>query len=304
MKIGGIKNKIKDKYSFLFNILKFFYFVWLRIRQLLFLNQFLYLIARVKGILKWDSVRFESCICGDNDYKLFLDYGRYKVLECKKCGLKRTSPLPGEAVYNNGEIVDSYLYSHREYLHPQIINLLNHIDSFSNINDNILDIGCGDGGALKFLHERGYGNLFGIELSRVLNKIASEKGIAKIYDKSIENCIMDNKFKLIYLNHVFEHIINLEEFLKAAEYSLTDGGRLIIASPNINSIFSVNANWGYAFSQHYWQFTPKTLQLIVEKKSNLKMESFFTIRGDKFWKIKLFKKMKIEGDVVCMTFKK
>lgn len=301
MKIIEVKNKIKN--SPLFGIFKFFHIVWLYIKKLSFLNQLLYFVARMKGKIKGGSIRFSPCICGDNSYELFLDYGKYKILKCLGCGLKRTSPLPSDAVYYNNDMVTSYLRSHND-LHPHIITLLNYIGTLTNIHDYVLDIGCGDGGALQNLHDRGYDNLFGVELSHSLNRMAFERGVAKIYEKSIEDCVIDHKFKLIYLNHVFEHILNPEKFLRAIELNLVDGGYLIIASPNIDSPFAINANWGYAFRQHYWQYTPQTLRQVVEKKSHLKAESFFTIRGNKFWKIKLFNKMKVEGDVVCMVFKK
>jgi len=88
----------------------------------------------------------------------------------------------------------------------------------------ILDLGCGYGSFLYFLKTNGYQNVTGIDLS------AEEINICKKYFKSyhfyeedILNFIKitNEKFDVIYLSHVLEHIKkeNLFNFLRERKKS-------------------------------------------------------------------------------------
>lgn len=117
--------------------------------------------------------------------------------------------------------------------------ILNHIDK--NIlklkKKTILDLGCGSGFTLKrisYLFPNN--NLYAFDYDNKNDKsIKKIRNFKKFYSGNINK--IDNKFDLIILMHVFEHINNPIYFLNCLKKKLTPGGVICIQSPNIEKNF-------------------------------------------------------------------
>lgn len=114
-------------------------------------------------------------------------------------------------------------------------NILNRIDLQKKAN--ILDIGCGWGGALKALQEKGFENLYGVDISIEQTKFATEN--LKLQNITCQDAVeylksVDQKFDAIFCFDVLEHLeINYAiVFLKALKDSLNPNGKIIITTPN------------------------------------------------------------------------
>ncbi len=101
---------------------------------------------------------------------------------------------------------------------------------------SLLDIGCGSGGLLKNVKEKyTYERLVGIthseEESYEVKKMGAEALVADI--NSFNFLSLNEKFDVIVLSHVLEHLVNPWDVLERVSKILNKDGCLIIALPNV-----------------------------------------------------------------------
>ncbi len=151
----------------------------------------------------------------------------------------------------------------------------------------ILDLGCGYGSFLFFLQAHGYKNVTGVDISTeeivVCKKLfRSYKFVqADIYKYLLSE---KEKFDVIYLSHVLEHIKkeNLFGFLEEVRNRLVDGGTIIIVVPNCAAYFNSTAG-RYGDITHEIGFTNLSLRqvLVVAGFKRVEMKNFYGVGN--FW---------------------
>lgn len=96
----------------------------------------------------------------------------------------------------------------------------------------ILDFGCANGIFLRFLISRGVSkqNLYGCDISGQMLEEAASHSSNLFHTKEIAN--YQDKFDLVTLWDVLEHIINPKEYIDSIAKSLKPQGRLLIQTPN------------------------------------------------------------------------
>ncbi len=115
---------------------------------------------------------------------------------------------------------------------PDIIKIFPDITS-----GKVLDVGCGNGNTGVLL-KRKYPDLvvFGVESDANLAVNAS-KNLDMVFNSTIEDMIndsnFDEKFDVIILADVLEHLINPELIINVLSERLNEGGFLITSIPNI-----------------------------------------------------------------------
>lgn len=144
------------------------------------------------------------------------------------------------------------------------ITLLNFIFNLRKIfkkKIDILDYGCGSG-----------------ELAATMSEIYKDKNIftSDIFDLdkkfipkikqhflSHKGQLIDKKFDLILMRHVFEHVFNLDVFLKEIKKNFKNNDSLLVIEvPNMNSLWRkiLKKRWpGYFYPFHYYVFSKKFL---------------------------------------------
>jgi len=132
-------------------------------------------------------------------------------------------------------------------------------------NANILDIGVGNGKTLEVFKELGYTNYFGIDIARDLIEEVKKRGLPCEYVEDT-NAFLDlnkEKYSLIFLSHVIEHISKDEiiVFLGKIRESLIEDGILIMITPSVQNIFYVGSFWDFT---HVNFFTERSLHQICE----------------------------------------
>ncbi|WP_236974795.1 class I SAM-dependent methyltransferase [Membranihabitans maritimus] len=131
-------------------------------------------------------------------------------------------------------------------------------------DSKILDVGCGNGAKLQYLHRHGFKNLEGIE-PFIDKDLFFENGI-RVYKRSVEE--HDGTYDVIILNHVFEHVENPGETLIGLSRLLNEQGTLIIAMPVADSYAEkeYGANWiAMDPPRHLHIFSEKGMVDFVEK---------------------------------------
>ncbi|MEI7818378.1 MAG: class I SAM-dependent methyltransferase [Desulfuromonadales bacterium] len=122
---------------------------------------------------------------------------------------------------------------------------------FGDKNARILDVGCGSGEFITLLMQRGYKNLYGVEIDDILIDMAAGS-MAEIKKSSVtELPYADGSFDCIYMFNVMHHLRDIIEYEQAlAEMSrcLRDGGRIILVEPCRMILYRMLKSVCYVFS--------------------------------------------------------
>ncbi|MDD2733784.1 MAG: class I SAM-dependent methyltransferase [Desulfuromonadaceae bacterium] len=100
----------------------------------------------------------------------------------------------------------------------------------------VLEIGCGKGGFLEKTQQKGI-NCFGLEMNRDAMRAAQERGLS-VCGESIQVHMAKNRnrYDLVCVFQVLEHISEVGEFLSSCLEVLKPGGRLILSVPNNDAL--------------------------------------------------------------------
>ena len=215
--------------------------------------------------MKKVSIRKKCPLCGSKhsrnlikrtfeDMQNIVPFSSYIVSKCDNCGMIYAGDIveviPLNEYYNNLSKYETSAYfvsTARKEKHEKSISFLN---DYINEDDDILEIGCGGGNFLYQLQNQGYKKLTGIE--------PSEKNVAGIIDRWNIQCyvgaigeniseIQDSKYKLVILECVLEHILDLGGAISQLKGYIERDGYLFLELPDIT-------NWG-KIEDLYQQFS-------------------------------------------------
>jgi 2-polyprenyl-3-methyl-5-hydroxy-6-metoxy-1,4-benzoquinol methylase len=129
---------------------------------------------------------------------------------------------------------------------------------------SVLDFGCGNGGFLELL--KGEEGRIGVDLDL--------EAVTQIRESGIEchssiSTLPDEKFDIIFMFHVIEHLSNPEEMLVNLFEHITDGGRIVIETPNADdallSIYKCKAFADFTYwSPHIYLYNENTLTKMIQ----------------------------------------
>jgi len=109
------------------------------------------------------------------------------------------------------------------------------IKDFLNFNETILDVGCGGGFLVNYLSSLGY-KVYGFDKyqydshTKLINFTINNTEIVR--DCSIKDYYPHDKFDLIFLHNVVEHLEDWEESLHKLNSLLKPNGKIILILPN------------------------------------------------------------------------
>ena len=212
--------------------------------------------------MKHHLEKISSCqICKGTSFKDFLSVidhnvsgDDFNISECNSCGFRFTNPRPKEETI--GKYYKSSNYISHSSSKKGLINKIYHIvrnyqfkkkttliNSRIETNEKkILDIGCGTGDFINYLKEKGWVTA-GIETDGGARKIATEKNHQRVFE-NIEK-LNGEKFDVITMWHVLEHVYDLNTFLKSIYTLLNEKGLLVVGVPN-------NASYDAKFYKENW----------------------------------------------------
>lgn len=164
------------------------------------------------------------------------------------------------------------------------------INQFSNNGKTLLDIGCGTGEFLVTAKKENW-TIFGVEP----NKQAREKAVSKKLNV-VENLekLGQQKFNVISLWHVMEHLPDLKNQIKKITNLLAEEGTLIIAVPNFKSNDAIHYKeyWAaYDTPRHLWHFSQKAISELF-KEQNFKIIKTLPMKFDSYYVSLLSEKYK------------
>lgn len=227
------------------------------------------------------KIEHSNClVCKSTNLKMsfeatdhFVSGENYEVFECADCGFVFTQAIP------SADTIAPY-YKSEEYISHSntqkgLVNKLYHKVREVMLNrkhrlikeltpgKELLDIGCGIGYFPYFMKNKGF-NASGMELDADARKFASENYGLNIQDpETLLSKPEVDKYNVITLWHVMEHLHDTERYLKWIHQSLKPDGALVIALPNCSSYDAKHFKryWAaYDVPRHLWHFTPKTFE--------------------------------------------
>ncbi len=201
------------------------------------------------------------------------------VIDCQQCGFKHLTPIPS---------VDSLAKYYKTLFfekHPGLEKVLNdeyawwkifydekydYFENFLESNQrNILDVGCGLGNFLRVGKNRGWITK-GIDPSEQSVKIAKKNGLDVICGNFSQNILEHQKFDVIHMHEVLEHLPNPIEIIQLVKDHLNLSGLLCIVSPNdfnpLQEIFTTEdfPKWWIA-NEHINYFDLSSLGSLLKK---------------------------------------
>ena len=203
-------------------------------------------------------------------------YNQISIYRCPVCRLiyiKNTKTIKPKKLYDKyyQNEISSRFHFGLEYL----IKLFRFFRAFKLFTihpkaKSILDIGSGRGYTLYYLKKYyGYKKTIGTQLCSNAVKFSREKLGLEIYDKDLLKInFKKQKFDLITMWHVLEHVNKPEKYIEKIHSLLNRKGKMIIEVPNFNSWTRklTNEYWlGMDLKYHLTFFTPESISKLLKK---------------------------------------
>ena len=242
-----------------------------------------------------ESSENKKCyICGsseieDTGYSL-RDDETIKVLRCKRCSLVFLSSFEhiNKDFYKDGKM-HSGNFDHKRWLEASYDDDRRRFLMLKKIikGKKLLDFGCGAGGFLMMAKDYA-SKVAGVEKQDALRVLFKEKNL-DIFDNPDE---IHDKFDVITMFHVLEHLPDPKSVIKELLNKLKDDGKLIIEVPNEDdALLSLYACKKFAdfthWSCHLYSFNRKTLKKLLEdtgvKVNYIKLVQRYGFANHLYW---------------------
>jgi SAM-dependent methyltransferase len=160
-------------------------------------------------------------------------------------------------------------------------------------DDNVLDIGCGNGNLLLRMTTGGITHCEGID-PFVSQDIEYPNGL-KIFKASIQDYIKtcDKKYKLIMMNHALEHMTDPHEVIESAAQLLDNDGSMLIRIPIVDSLAwnMYKEYWGnFDAPRHIHLFNPNSLAVLLNAHNLTIYETLYESNPAQFIWSELYKR--------------
>jgi 2-polyprenyl-3-methyl-5-hydroxy-6-metoxy-1,4-benzoquinol methylase len=183
-----------------------------------------------------------SCWCGATRARSWFRVSDSSwIVRCEGCGVSSLWPVPTDEELHKSYARDYYGSTHRKFVEP----IASFVDFYQrkrastisgalNAGGKILDVGCGNGGVLRFLHQKGF-RVEGTEWSRESASRIPEKEITVYAGDLVELGLASSSYDTIVVWHVLEHMRDPFDTLAECHRLLIDKGLLYLSVPNAGS---------------------------------------------------------------------
>jgi len=231
----------------------------------------------------------------------------FELIYNSELQLYKTNPQPSEIELPEYYKSDDYI-SHTDanksffdklYQTVKRITLkskLNLIEKYVVTNEKkLLDIGCGTGDFLLATQKKNW-SVVGVEPNKNPADLANKKlnSESQIYTSLDSLMNTHQKFSIITLWHVLEHVPDYDQYITKIKTLLNPNGTLIIAVPNFNSFDAkyYKSYWAaYDVPRHLWHFSIFSITSIFSNHQ-MKVINIKPLRFDSFYVSLLSEKYK------------
>lgn len=168
----------------------------------------------------------------------------FSIVTCEGCGFHYTNPVPPAETIGKYYKSESYV-SHsaskkglinRVYHWVRWYSLRSKVRLISKLSKGreLLDVGAGTGHFLAVAKAKGW-SVTGLEPDADARKLAKEVNAVELQSTERLHELPDERYDVITLWHVLEHVYELKRDLKKMVSLLKPGGTLVVAVPNMKS---------------------------------------------------------------------
>lgn len=222
------------------------------------------------------TLLFMNCnLCNNQSFSEYAKKGEYQLYQCSACSFVFVYPTPsdlagiyGESYFNKP---DDQEYGYVDYdrdKEPLRKLFIRYIEKFESLTSGrrILDVGAATGYFLDLAKARGW-QTFGTEISDYAAKEAQSRGHKMIVAPLTE--ITGEKYDVITMWDVLEHVSNPVEYVRAAKNLLSDNGVLAINTVDTSSLWArmMKGKWHLVVPPEHISFLSKqNLRELLERE--------------------------------------
>jgi len=203
-------------------------------------------------------------------------------LKCRHCGFIRSHPQHNPNLTN---VIAQFEPAYLEYLRPQPHDAKNFEWLISKIKKHkdlagcrILDAGCGSGKFVRYLRRQGYA-AYGLEPSKALyDQFLS--GEEPFFHGTLTEHNVQQRFDIITIIDVLEHIDDPQLFVKAVTERLAPGGLVFISTPDSSSLPArlLKKRWHYYNRYHLSLFSRDNLRGLMAQHGFAQVDGGYVAR--------------------------
>lgn len=220
-------------------------------------------------------------VCKKSNFIFLFKKNTLNYVKCNNCGTIYINPREHlnkiQKIYNKDYFKSTHYYldylAEEKNIRKLSKEILSELKGINQNNKNILEVGCATGFFLSEAKKRGY-NVEGIEISKFASDYAKKKFNINVYNGTIENFKTKNKFNVIVLLDVIEHVLSIDSLFKRIKELCENDSILIISTPITDNILvkTLKKRWIQYRPEHLIYFNRKSIQqyLINEGFSILK----------------------------------
>jgi 2-polyprenyl-3-methyl-5-hydroxy-6-metoxy-1,4-benzoquinol methylase len=205
-------------------------------------------------------------LCGGNDFKLISEKdskskGKLLVCVCNACSMVSQNPVPTEQEVEQYYSTE-YRQDYKQVFEPKLkhvyragnlaLNRLEFLTKNNVTSGKLLDVGAGGGEFTYVSSHLGFDST-GIEPNIGYSNYAKDQYQANV--KTGQLVDIDDKFDVITMLHVMEHIPDPVKTFKKLYDLLNDGGSLFVEVPNIETYSQSPDNTFFKAHIHYFSET-------------------------------------------------
>jgi 2-polyprenyl-3-methyl-5-hydroxy-6-metoxy-1,4-benzoquinol methylase len=224
-------------------------------------------------------------VCGSQiqDHQLISSKERHGLamdtVACKNCGLVFTNPRMSKESF-----ADFYTKYYRELYNYKFgkndlkalfknnyengKKVYSFVHPFIKENIKVLEIGCANGGLLRFFSEMGH-EVTGLDLGEQEIEFGKKYYNLNLIHKSIDDYYSQEKQDLIIMIHVIEHLTDCQTTMNKIFENLNDSGLLYISAPDIDTLKNgeiYKGDWLKLMQNaHTIHFDKKSMQNLLQK---------------------------------------
>ncbi len=225
------------------------------------------IILYKKGTFNPETVHGENFKITDSEYGSL-----WTFFTCPACSFVFSNPyIPGKNIVEFYSRLEDHEYTSeaegRSRNFRTILERLERLQPLKGKKHTLLDVGSASGIFPDLARQQGY-DAAGIEPSAYLVKEAETKYGLHLFKGTIEeyfNCFPGNRFSVITLLDIIEHVVEPDSFMKQVDDLLEDGGVLVIVTPDINSLAArlMGKRWWHFRIAHINFFNRQSLEYLL-----------------------------------------
>ena len=189
---------------------------------------------------------FVNCpLCDKNEYKTKYRIDSWTIVKCDHCDFVYVNPrlqkkellkIYKDNYFDNTNVGYFHYKENKELRQKNFKKWIDDAINFVSAGENVnaLDIGCAAGYCLEVFKTKGW-KPFGIELNTEYAGQLQQNGY-KVYDSPFLDISFGEKYSIITLFDVVEHLTDLQEHFIKLHSILENNGVIVLITPDYNSL--------------------------------------------------------------------